>query len=105
MSVGLIVWGVSIDKNYHWMVGQVAFFLCKSFIHLVHIPRESRTDLYTVASGLQVGNTVISSYIVDAYPLQSMSVVIFYAVFLNLSAFINPVSSLAFSSSSIWHPL
>jgi hypothetical protein len=30
MSVGLVVWGVSIDKNYHWMVGQVAFFLCKS---------------------------------------------------------------------------
>lgn len=29
MTVGLILWGVSIDKNYHWMVGQVAFFLCK----------------------------------------------------------------------------
>ena len=27
--VGLIVWGISIDKNYHWMVGQVAFFLCE----------------------------------------------------------------------------
>lgn len=26
--VGLILWGISIDKNYHWMVGQVAFFLC-----------------------------------------------------------------------------
>jgi len=35
---------------------------------------------------------VISSYIVDSYPLQSMSVITFYAVFLNLSAFINPVS-------------
>ncbi|GMF77776.1 unnamed protein product [Aspergillus oryzae] len=30
-------------------------------------------------------------YIIDSYPLQSTSVVIFYAVFLNLSAFINPV--------------
>lgn len=29
-AVGLIVWGISIDKGYHWMVGQVAFFLCKS---------------------------------------------------------------------------
>lgn len=28
MIVGLILWGVSIDKNYHWMVGQAAFFLC-----------------------------------------------------------------------------
>jgi hypothetical protein len=27
--VGSILWGVSLDKNYHWMVGQVAFFLCK----------------------------------------------------------------------------
>ena len=44
-----------------------------------------------VAAGLQMGNTVISSYIVDCYPLQSMSVITFYSVFLNLSAFINPV--------------
>lgn len=44
-----------------------------------------------VAAGVQVGNTVISSYIVDCYPLQSTSVIAFYAVFLNLSAFINPV--------------
>lgn len=28
ITVGLILWGVSIDRNYHWMVGQVAFFLC-----------------------------------------------------------------------------
>ncbi|KAB8225418.1 major facilitator superfamily domain-containing protein [Aspergillus novoparasiticus] len=65
------VWGISIDKNYHWMIGQIAFFL--------------------FSSGIQIGNTVTSSYIIDSYPLQSTSVVIFYAVFLNLSAFINPV--------------
>lgn len=29
-SVGLVLWGVSVDKDWHWMVGQVAFFLCKS---------------------------------------------------------------------------
>lgn len=29
-AVGLILWGVSVDKSYHWMVGQVAFFLCMS---------------------------------------------------------------------------
>ena len=42
--------------------------------------------------GIQMGNTVIPTYLVDCYPLQSMSVVTFYSVFLDLSAFINPVS-------------
>jgi hypothetical protein len=28
-AIGLIVWGISIDREYHWMVGQVAFALCK----------------------------------------------------------------------------
>lgn len=28
-SVGIIVWGISIDKAYHWIVGQIAFFACK----------------------------------------------------------------------------
>lgn len=27
--VGLILWGISIDRGYHWIVGQIAFFLCK----------------------------------------------------------------------------
>ena len=40
-----------------------------------------------------MGNTMITSYIVDSYPLQSMSIITFYSVFLNLSAFINPVSN------------
>lgn len=30
--VGLVVWGVSIDKSYHWIVGQVALFLCEFYI-------------------------------------------------------------------------
>ena len=33
-AVGLIVWGISIDKGYHIMVGQVAFALCK-FTHVL----------------------------------------------------------------------
>jgi MFS family permease len=73
-SIGLIVWGISVDKAYHWIVGQIAFFL--------------------FAAGIQLGNTIVCAYIVDAYPLQSMSVITFYAVFLNLSAFIDPVSTL-----------
>lgn len=71
-AIGLIIWGISIDRAYHWMVGQVAFFL--------------------LAAGIQMGNTAICAYLVDAYPLQSMSVVTFYSVFINLSAFANPVS-------------
>ncbi|KAJ5653260.1 Major facilitator superfamily domaingeneral substrate transporter [Penicillium lividum] len=81
-AVGLIVWGVSLDRDYHWIVGQVAFFL--------------------FASGIQIGNTVISSYIIDAYPLQSTSVVTFYAVFLNLSAFINPFFIASWQTSMGW---
>lgn len=71
-AIGLIVWGISVDRSYHWIVGQVALFL--------------------FGAGIQVGNTVICAYIVDAYPLQSMSVIVFYSVCLNLSAFIDPVS-------------
>ncbi|KAF7593294.1 hypothetical protein BBP40_011673 [Aspergillus hancockii] len=81
-AVGLILWGISIDKSYHWMVGQVAFFL--------------------FAAGIQIGNTVTSSYIIDSYPLQSTSVVIFYAVFLNLSAFTNPFFIANWQASSGW---
>lgn len=69
-GIGLTLWGISIDKGYHWIVGQVAFFL--------------------FAAGIQMGNTVVSTYIVDCYPLQSMSVIVFYAVLLNLSAFLSP---------------
>ncbi|RJE19998.1 Mfs transporter [Aspergillus sclerotialis] len=59
--------------------------------------------LTAVASGIQVSNTVVSSYIIDSYPLQTTSVVIFYAVFLNLSAFINPVFPLLPLSFFLWH--
>ncbi|KAF2451855.1 MFS general substrate transporter [Karstenula rhodostoma CBS 690.94] len=69
-SVGLIVWGISVDRQYHWMVGQVG------------------TALF--GAGVQMGNTVTTSYIVDCYPLQAMSIVTFYSVHLNLSAFISP---------------
>ncbi|KAJ9664904.1 hypothetical protein H2201_004956 [Coniosporium apollinis] len=69
-AIGLIVWGISVDRAWHWMVGQVAFFL--------------------FAAGIQTGNTIIAAYIVDCYPLQSMSMITFYAVLLNLSAFVNP---------------
>ena len=83
-AIGLILWGVSIDKAYHWIVGQIAFFL--------------------FAAGIQMGNTVITSYIVDSYPLQSMSIITFYSVFLNLSAFADPffISPWQTSSGFTW---
>ena|ERR1700733_3797572 len=65
-AIGLILWGISIDRAYHWIVGQVAFFL--------------------FSAGIQMGNSNRKLY----YPLQSMSMVTFYAVTLNLSAFTNP---------------
>ncbi|KAI9847086.1 MAG: hypothetical protein M1837_003204 [Sclerophora amabilis] len=69
-SIGVILWGISIDKQYHWIVGQIAFFI--------------------FAAGIQMGNTIIASYIVDCYPLQSMSVIAFYTVIMNIGAFVNP---------------
>ncbi|KAI5804177.1 major facilitator superfamily domain-containing protein [Peziza echinospora] len=69
-AVGLVLWGVSVDRGYHWIVGQVAFFL--------------------FAAGMQMGNVVVTAYIVDCHPQHAMSVVTFYSVLLNLSAFANP---------------
>ena len=40
--MGLVVWGISIDKNYHWMVGQVAFFFCKPISTLINSRFQSR---------------------------------------------------------------
>ncbi|KUJ21877.1 putative MFS transporter [Mollisia scopiformis] len=69
-SIGLIVWVLSIDRQWHWITGQIAFFL--------------------YAAGLQIGNTVLSTYIVDNYPEHAMEVITFYTVIINMSAFINP---------------
>ncbi|KAL2436828.1 hypothetical protein ABEF95_014730 [Exophiala dermatitidis] len=81
-AVGLVLWGISIDRAYHWMVGQIAFFL--------------------FAAGIQMGNTVVCAYIVDCYPLQSMSIITFYAVLLNLSAFIDPFFIAPWQADSGW---
>ena len=37
-----------------------------------------------------MGNTAICSYVVDAYPEQTMATMTFYAVMLNMSAFVDP---------------
>lgn len=28
-ALGLLLWGLSVDREWHWMVGQIAFFLCE----------------------------------------------------------------------------
>ena len=38
LLVGLIIWGISIDKGYHWIVGQIAFFICKFYRPTFPIP-------------------------------------------------------------------
>jgi cyanate permease len=43
-----------------------------------------------VGAGIQMGNTAVCSYVVDAYLMQSMATMTFYAVMLNLSAFVDP---------------
>lgn len=88
-AVGLIVWGISIDKGYHFMVGQVAFALCKlTHRHLSYL--QKLIPIFSVGAGIQMGNTAICSYVVDAYPMQSMATMTFYAVMLNMSAFVDP---------------
>jgi hypothetical protein len=33
-SLGLLLWGLSVDREWHWITGQIAFFLCKH-VHLL----------------------------------------------------------------------
>ena len=47
----------------------------------------------TVSAGIQIGNTTVTTYIVDCYPQHAMAVITFYSVLLNLSAFVDPVGS------------
>lgn len=62
--VGLTLFGWAIERNYHWIVSQIGLAL--------------------FAAGIQQGNTMISSYMLDCYPQYTMKSVIFYTVRLNL---------------------
>lgn len=58
-----------------------------------------------------MGNTAICSYVVDAYPMQSMAMMTFYAVMLNLSAFLDPffivswVENIGFTWTFVGHAI
>lgn len=81
-TVGIILWGISIDRSFHWIVGQVAFFL--------------------FGAGIQIGNMAFSTYIIDCYPKQAMSVISWYAVLVNLGAFIDPFFIAPWQASQGW---
>lgn len=87
-AVGLLLWGLSVDNHWHWMVGQVAFFLCKSFNYPVIASLWFIILIIATkdAFGFQTGNTVVSSYLVDNYPEHANEVITFYAVVLNVCA-------------------
>ncbi|KAG9121182.1 hypothetical protein FRC07_002978, partial [Ceratobasidium sp. 392] len=69
-TIGLALFGCTVQFNWHWFVAQVATFL--------------------VGTGIQVGNTTTMAYIVDAYPQHVMDVTLFYSFHLNMSAFVSP---------------
>jgi hypothetical protein len=47
--VGLTLWGVSIDQRYHWMVGQIAFFLCE-FRTLKSLRKDAQNQIHNQAA-------------------------------------------------------
>lgn len=69
-AIGCGLWGASVDQNWHWMLGQFCFFL--------------------FAVGMQIGNTVATTYMVDNYPTYANELSIFYSCVINLSAFLVP---------------
>jgi hypothetical protein len=84
-SLGLLIWGLSIDKEWHWITGQIAFFLCEwSGVEDEYMHR-NLADGCTDGAGLQIGNTALSSYIVDSYYEHSMDIITFYTVIINVS--------------------
>jgi len=69
-SIGLVLFGLSVQYNWHWATGQVAMAL--------------------FGFGVQVGNTIATTYAVDCHPEHVMDVIVFYSFHLNLSAFASP---------------
>jgi hypothetical protein len=68
--LGLLLFGLSQQFAWHWSVTQVATAI--------------------LAFGVQVGNTTTTIYVVECYPAELMSIVAFYSLHLNLSAFASP---------------
>ncbi|GAB1519732.1 hypothetical protein RhiTH_002800 [Rhizoctonia solani] len=69
-TIGLVLFGCTVQLNWHWFIAQIATFL--------------------IGTGIQIGNTTTISYVVDVYPQHVMDVTLFYTFHLNLSAFASP---------------
>ncbi|QRV87744.1 major facilitator superfamily transporter [Ceratobasidium sp. AG-Ba] len=69
-TIGLVLFGCTVQLNWHWFIAQIATFL--------------------VGTGIQIGNTTTTSYVVDVYPEHVMDVTLFYSFHLNMSAFVSP---------------
>ena len=81
-SMGLVIFGLTIQHNWHWAVGQVGMGI--------------------FAFGVQVGNTITTTYAVDCYPEYVMDVTVFYSFHLNLSAFASPFFIVPWVTYSGW---
>jgi hypothetical protein len=81
-SVGLVLFGLSVQYNWHWAAGQVAMGL--------------------FGFGVQVGNTITTTYAVDCHPEHVMDVIVFYSFHLNLSAFASPFFIVPWVDLSGW---
>ena len=83
-SLGLLIWGLSIDKEWHWITGQIAFLCEWSRVEDEYMHR-NLADGWTDGAGIQIGNTALSSYIVDSYYEHTMDIITFYTVIINVS--------------------
>jgi hypothetical protein len=99
-SLGLLIWGLSVDREWHWITGQIAFFLCKwSGVKCgiaMWMP-QNMIDVHIDGAGLQIGNTALSNYIVDSYYEHAMDIITFYTVIINVRVeplFLNCVNRL-----------
>jgi hypothetical protein len=81
-SLGLLLFGLSIQRGWHWMTGQIALAL--------------------FAFGIQIGNTITTVYAVDCYPEYAMDVITFYSFHLNLSAFVSPFFIIPWINRTGW---
>lgn len=85
-GVGHALWGVSIDQEWHWMTGEVALFLGEWWFKASDPHKVANwLTLGTAGAGIQIGNTAISSFIVDLYPEHLMDVISFYSILFNVS--------------------
>ncbi|KAF3808856.1 putative MFS-type transporter [Colletotrichum gloeosporioides] len=67
---GCILWGLSIDRHWHFMVDELALFI--------------------FAAGLQMGNVTVVTYAITAFPDSVLEVISLYGVLYNVSAFLVP---------------